>query len=356
MPYQWEQYELQLLGDFKHTGSLAAGEVWKPTAQEGNAELDSHEVAEVVFMEVFAPVTGGGVAEKLEDINLILDEKSYEEYINIPGTDTLLFTAEATQMHNGQILAFGQPLVYAVKGAPLFEGICPKYNKNLKIECRAGEGGVTANFRIRIWGYRYPAQELSRLFGTIGGRLEIRDDRTNRTLVVEKPSIAVTWENWPQLPGGVDQAMPKINPLVRYARNANATTPNTPYQFRYDTRDVATRAENMYFPFDIENKALVVKGLGVRAPANLKETFLNIAGKDRPKKRWPTEQYVNLRHFGKAYPLYPADWPVYFAIPKFDKPYLIWQDKGYVAVQDNGTSIAANQIVVALNGVLIEMA
>jgi hypothetical protein len=111
----------------------------------------------------------------------------------------------------------------------------------------------------------------------------------------------------------------------------------------------------MYFPFDIENKALVVKGLGVRAPANLAETFLNINGKDRPKGRIPTTQFLNPIHFGRAYPLYPADFPAYFTIPKFDKPYLIWQDKGYVAIQDNGTSISAGEITVYLNGLLIEM-
>jgi len=357
MPYLYEPFELQLLGDFLHTGTQAAGVAWRPTAQSGDAELDSHEVAEVVFMEIVPPVTAGGVAEALERIKLILDEKDYGEYINLFGTDDYLIAPPKTNVINGQLFAFGTPLVNAVKsGAPLYEGVCPKYAKSVKIETVAGTGGISADYRIRLWGYRYPVQELSRLIGSVGGTLEIRDERTNRSLVVSKPYVAASWETWTQLPGGLDQAMPKINPLIRYARNANATTPNVPYQFRYETGDVANREENLYFPFDVENKALVVKGLGVRAPANLAETFLNIDGKDRPKGRIPTTQYLNPLHFGKAYPLYPADLPLYFPIPKFDKPYLIWQDKGYVAVQDNGVSVSGGAITVYLNGLLIEMA
>lgn len=357
MPYLYEPAELQILGDFLHTGTQAAGTVWRPTAQEGNAELDSHEVAEVVFMEIFPPVTSTGVAEPLEEIHLVLDDKSHEEYISILGTDTYLMCPPKNNIFKNGLLAFGTPMIFAVKGgSPLYEGVCPKYAKSLKIEAKAGAGGITQDYRIRLWGYRYPVQELSRLIGSVGGKLEIRDERTNRTLTVEKPSIAVSWETWTQLPGGLDQAVPKINPLIRYARNANATTPNTPYQFRYETGDVAARTENLYFPFDIWKQALVVHGLGVYAPANLAWTFLNIDGKDRPKKRIPTTQYNNPLHFGRAYPILPADLPLYYTIPKFDRPYLIWQDKGYVAVQDNGTSIAANQITVALSGLLIEMA
>lgn len=357
MPYMYEPFELQLLGDFVHTGAQPEGTVWRPTAQSGGGELDSHEVAEIVFIEIVPPVTDAGAAEPLENIVLVLDEKPYSPYINILGTDTFLAFPPATNAVWGEILAFGTPMVNAVKGgAPLLEGICPKYSKSVKVETRAGTGGITQDYQIRLWGYRYPVQELARLIGVVGGTLEFRDLRTNRSFSVTKPQITPTWETWTQLPGGLDQAMPKINPLVRYARNANATTPNTPYQFRYETGDVATREENLYFPFDVENKALIVKGLGVRAPAHLESTFLNIDGKDRPKKRFPTTQNLNPLHFGRAYPPLPAELPLYYTIPKLDRPYLIWQDKGYVAVQDDGTQIPANQITVALNGVLVEMA
>jgi len=356
MAYLYEPYELQVLGDWTHTGAQATGVPWRPTSQAGNAELDSHEVAEIVFMEIVSPVTADGTVEALERIKLILDEKDYGEYISLLGTDTFLIAPPKTNLMNGQLFAFGTPMVNAVKNAPLYEGTCPKFAKSVKIEAVAGTGGISASYRIRLWGYRYPTQELSRLIGTVGGSLEIRDDRTNRSLVITKQPVNVSWETWTQLSGGLDQSMPKINPFIRYARNANATTPNIPYQFRYDTGDVTNREENMYFPYDVENKALVIKGLGVRAPANLAATFLSISGKDRPKKRIPTTQFNNPLHFGKAYPLYPADYPGYFIIPKVDKPYLVWADKGYVSVIDNGIAVIAGTATVYLNGLLIEMA
>jgi hypothetical protein len=123
MPYLYEPYELQLLGDFLHTGAQAAGTAWKPTAQAGDSELDSHEVAEVVFMEIIPPVQADGTVEALEQVKLILDEKDYGQYIYLLGTDTYLVTPPKNNAMNGQILAFGVPMVHAVKsGAPLYEG------------------------------------------------------------------------------------------------------------------------------------------------------------------------------------------------------------------------------------------
>lgn len=355
MPYLYETYELQLLGSFLHSGAQAANVVWKPTSAVGDSELDSNEVAEVVYLEIVPPVTGAGVAEPLEKIALVLDNKSYEEYINIIGTDTFLFCPPKTNLKNGVLLAFGTPMVYAVKGQPLFDGTCPKFTKSVKIETTAGAAGITEDYLIRIWGYRYPTQELPRLIGSVGGRLEIHDDRTDRTLIVDKPSIVASFDTWTQLPGGIDQSMPKINTLIRYARNAVATVANTPYRFRYEGNFVGSRVEDLYFPFDIETKAFLIKGFGVNAPANLAETFFIIDGKDRPKKRYPTTQFNNMLHFGRAYPLYPADFPQYFTIPKLDRPYLVWQDKGDICIQDDGNVIAIDQITVALNGLLIEM-
>ena len=82
---------------------------------------------------------------------------------------------------------------------------------------------------------------------------------------VDYPVIDVTEDTWAQLPGGLDQKVPKINPLLRYAYNLLATTPNTPYQFRYETGAVVDRDENLYFPYDVEDRYLIVKGIGVRA-------------------------------------------------------------------------------------------
>ncbi|GAJ10627.1 unnamed protein product, partial [marine sediment metagenome] len=45
----------------------------------------------------------------------------------------------------------------------------------------------------------------------------------------------------------------------------------------------------------------------------------------------------------------------YYAIPKLERPYLIWGEIGMVVVKDSGLAVAANDLIVALTGTRIEM-
>ena len=353
-----EHYELQVLADFLRDQSVEGDQttdtLWKPTPKAGAAELDAHEVAELVFMEIFSPVTGAGVAEILKKVYPVLDGHSYENLITLSGVDTYNMAPSRTNILARQLLALGVPMVNAVRqGDAMLAGTCPKYRSHITIEALAG-GTITQDYRVRLWGYRYEAADLPRVIGSVGGEIAIADVPRNRTLRRATPVIRVTEETWTRLPGGNDQAVPKINPFLHYAFNAKATTANTPYEFRYDTADVTDRVENLYFAYDVEPRALLVKGIGVRAPANLLKTCLWIDGNPHPKSWIPTTQENNPIHFGRGYPLYPQDHPVYMIVPKLDKPYLVATEKGALRVQDDGTSIAANAIIVALNGVLIE--
>lgn len=357
-----EHYELQVLGDFLHTGAQAAGTWWTPTPQTGLSELEAHEVAELVYMEIFPPVTVLGVEELLRKIILILDGKSYHAYVSVSGIRASLMTPPKTQIMGRELLAFGTPMVNAVKSAaPVLMGTCPKYRDTVTIEALAGVGGITETYRVRLWGYRYEADDLPRLIGQVGGPVEVRDPQRNRSIVVPYPVIAVNEETWSQLPGGQDQKVPKVNPLLRYAYNLLATTPNTPYQFRYETGGVVDRDENLYFPYDVEDRHLIVKGIGVRAPANMARTFMDIDGYPHPKSAgraapgFPTTQFNNPLHFGHAFPMFDVDLPLFFALPKLDIPLLISREKGFVAVQDNGVAVVLNTCIVALSGTLIEM-
>lgn len=347
-------YHAQVLGDWLITGAQAAGTIVKPLARDGNSELDAHEVAEVVFLEIVPPVTGTGVIENIKRVSLILDDLRHP-HISISGTDTSLM-APLRQNTIGNIVAFGIPLIKAARGgAPLLEGTCPKFSRNLRIEVLIGAGGTTADFRVRAWGYMYDTTVIQKIITPeLGGEVVINEVRRQRVLKITKEAVALTKETWTQLPGGLSQAMPKINPLVRNATNAKATTVNIPYQMRFDTGDVATTEENMRFDFDRVPTSLLLKGLGVRAPANLKEIFLNIGGDDYPEKRIPATEFLNPVHFGKAYPIRPLSDPLYFPVPKLEVPSLITGEIGYAAIVDNGTAISANDVMVAINGVLIE--
>ncbi|MEW6573168.1 MAG: hypothetical protein AB1374_05995 [Bacillota bacterium] len=347
--------EMQVLGDFLHTGAQAAGTWWRPTAASGNGELDSHEVAEVVAIEIVPPVTGAGAAEDLRRVHLVLDG-TLEQYNLVPGTDTYLVTPPRTNVRAGRFLAFGKPVFNVENGLlGLLQATCPKYRKSLTVEAYAG-GAITASYRIRLWGYRYRAEDLAAVTGVLGGADSIFDPTTGRMSdFVNRPPIQPSEDTWTQLPGGLDQAVPKIFHFLRMAFNANATTANVPFEFRFDIGNVASREEDLYFPYDTEKKVAIIQGLGVRAPANLLQTWVDVAGDERPKSRIPTTQYLNPLHFGKAYPLFAADHPEYFTVPLLDNRIMVANEKAVIRIVDNGTSIAANQIAVVANGVLVEL-
>lgn len=344
--------ELQVLGDWLHTGAQAANVWYRPTAAAGGAELDTGEVAEVVFVEVIPPVTGGGVVEDLRRVQLNLDDQ-LEEYNLFPGTQTYLVNASAAHMLHGRIMALGKP-VWNVSGpGAMLQATCPKYRKKVTIEALAG-GAITADYRIRLWGYRYRVDELPGIVSPIGGAEPIRDPISGRqSQVIQKPVIIPNEDTWTQLPGGLDQAVPKIFHFIRLGFNSAATVANTDYEFRFDLQQVANREEDLYWPYDLEKRVLLLKGLGVRAPANLLETWVELGGDKRPKEPWPTRNFLNPLHFGQAQPFYPAGFPLYYPVPLLPDPILVAGEKAVVKVKDDGTSIPANQIAVIVNGIQV---
>lgn len=349
-------FDLQLLGDWTNVAALAAGTMYRPTSLAGNAELANNEVAEVAYLEVIPPVTALGVVENLENIRLILDGKEHT-FINISGTDTFLTQPPTTNAVNGYSVNFGMPLFDAVRaGNPVLLGTCPKFSQNLRVQAQAGVGGTTAAFRIKAWGYRYEIDQLAYLLGdSIGGSFSVVDSRRNRQLDSFKIPIIPSKNTWTQLPGGLDQAVPKINFLYRYAFNTNATVANIPYQMRYDTGNVGLEENNMRFEYDRIKSALIVQNLGVRAPVDLLNTWLNIDGDDRPKKRYPTQQNSNQFHMGRATPMLPAAMTLYYSVKKLEKPYLIWNEIGYVAIVDDGVAVLAGAACLSIAGTIIEM-
>ncbi len=357
--------EYQLLGEFKHTGSQAAGTVWRPTAASGNAELDTNEVAEVLFPEIEPPVSANGTPENLR-VNLVLDDKPYY-YDLMEATKPKLVCARRQLMYMRQTRYFGQP-VFAVRDGAMgmVQAVCPKYRKRVSIEALAGAGGITGDYTVRLYGYRYRSEDLPAVANIpIGGFLNLEDPATGRTAPISKTALVPTYDNWTQLPGGLDQAVPKIFSFTRFAVNAQDTTPNLIYEFRFETGGVATREEDLYFPYDTEKKVLVIKGLGVRAHANLKNVWVDVGGDERPKNRWPARADYNPLLFGDASGLFfsfnpgtsnaTASFTTYFTIPALEDRILVYNEKAVVRAVDNGTAVPAGGVTVALDGVIIEL-
>ena len=340
--------------DFKHTGAQAANTPWLPTA----FELEADEMGEIVFAEVDSPVTGGGLEEPLERWYPVLDGSKYSDYLALNGTYSPLMNPR--QLNTlGNVVAFGTPVSEAVRKAnPLLEARCPKFKSRVSVESWAGAGGITADYRIRLHLYVYRKEELPLIATSLPGLVSIRDVARQRTIAVNKGSVPLTYETWDDLPGGMDQTMPRIDPFMRWATNHVVTTPNNDYSFRVVLGNVDPTKEwqEMYFDYEPGERILLVNGLGVRAdPAgNLLDTALLIAGDHHPKGRMKTEVDNNVIHFGHMYPFDDIDSNYFTAIPKFDRPYIIYDEIGEVVIRDDGVAVLAGAVTVALSGVLIE--
>ena len=349
-----EHYELRVLADYLHTGAQAVDNWARPTPAAVVGELERDERAEVVFAEIWSPVTGAGVEEELKKIIPVLDGEKYGEYVSISGIRSSVMAPPKGRIWGAKLYSFGTPM----SSNPLLSTTL-KYSESITVETLVGATtAITQSYRVRLWGYVYKVGELSRVFGpTMLFPSSIVDRARNRVLTLNKAAIPINGDTWRTLPGGKDQSIPKINPFIRYAYNLTATDGKSgDYQFRYSTGKVAESEENMYFDFD-RLDALLVEGIGIRpdAAGNLAKTALKIAGDYHPKGLIPTTLTNNPLHFGWADPFFPNTIPLYYAIPKLERPYLIWNEIGQVIAQDGGTAVLLNALIAALTGIRIEM-
>jgi len=348
-----EHYELRVLADYLHSGAQALNTWARPTPKDVGGELERNERAEVVFAEIWSPVTGAGVEEELKKIIPVLDGQRYGEYVSLSGIRASVMAPPKGRIWGAKLYSFGTPM----SNNPLLSTTL-KYSQNITLETLVGATtAITQDYRVRLWGYVYKVDELPRVFGTMLFPTSLVDRARQRTLALVKEGIPVNGDTWRTLPGGKDQGIPKINPIIRYAYNKAVTDGKSgDYQFRYETGNVDESDENLYFDFD-DLDALLVEGIGIRADVagNLANTALKIAGDYHPKGLIPTTYTNNPLHFGWAYPMFPNTMPLYYAIPKLEKPTLIWNEIGSLVAQDDGTAIVANALVAALSGIRIEM-
>ncbi|MBA7667062.1 hypothetical protein ES703_75147 [subsurface metagenome] len=359
-----EHYELRILADYVHTGVQVANTWARPSPRTVSGELERDERAEVVFAEIFPPVTG--IAEELlRKVIPVLDGQRYSEYVSLSGILSSNMVPPRNSVWGGRLYSFGAP-----HNSNALLSTTLKYSEHITVECLAGNANINADYRVRLWGYVYKVAELPTVFGTMMFAPVIERAR-GRTLPLAKSPIPVTGASWKTLPGGKDQRIPKINPLIRFAYNLLATDGiQGDYQFRYDTGRVSDSDENLYFDFD-DLDALVIESIGVRPDGfagNLARAGLSIAGDYHPKGLIPTTWRLawgigdNPLHFGLVYPFIhyeinaPQEIPFWYAIPKLDKQYLVWNEKGLVVIRDDGVAaVAINGVVVCLTGIRIEM-
>jgi len=359
-----EHYELRCLCDYLHTGAQLVNTWARPTPLAVNGELESDERGEVIFAEVWSPVTGLGVEEELLRIIPVLDGQEYGKYVSLNGIRATVMAPPKDRIWAGRLYSFGTPLdITKTVQNPLMNTTL-KYKQNITVNTLAGAAvAITQDYRIRLWGRVYHQDELPR-FGQMGFPAYLTERARNRTMNLNKPAISISADTWLTLPGGKDQRIPKINPFVRYAYNLLATDGmQGDYELRFDTGNVLTAEEDMRWEFD-DLDAVYVEGLGIKADlaADLARTGLRIDGDYHPKgpttrnSLFPTTLGVNELNFGHLAPYAPVDHPYYAAIPKLDRPLLIWNEIGAVVIRDDGTAaVIVDGVCVSLTGIRIEM-
>lgn len=346
--------------DHSTEGDQAAGAKHTFTA----VELETDEVAEIEYLEIFSPQIAG-VAEDLKQVIPVLDGIAIEDLISLSGRyDTNMAPPRINQMagptplmSTRNVFKFGEPGV-----EDPFLNTTLKLKKKINIYTLTGAAAVTQDYRIRAYGYIYKEDsELREVYGdrVYGAEASLIDHSRGVRLGVTKEAVDVDRANWDSFVGGVKQAKPQIMPMIRYAYNAVATTANTAYDFDYDSSKVADTWENLFFDYNT-SEAVFIKGLGVRCIANLKYMGVKIGDREYPRGGGDEDLFRvdynnNPFHFGFGFPIFPNTFPIYLGIPQLPLGYLVHNEKGRVIVYDDGTSIAANDVVVAMQGIKVDM-
>ncbi len=352
-----EYSELRLLCDYLHTGAQAVNTWARPTPAAVNGELERDERAEIVYAEIWSPVTGPGVEEELDQIVIVVDGNELSPYISLSGIRGTVMAPPKDRMWQGRLYSFGTP-----RSSDALHSTTIKYNESLTVNTLVGATvAITQDYRVRLWGYVYKEAELPKVFGTMQFPTLLHS-ASGRSISLTKPAIPVNAATWRTLPGGKDQSIPKIMPFIRFARNLLATDGmQGDYQIRFSTGNVSRAEEDMYFDFD-DKEALLVLSLGMKVAANMARTGLMIDGDYHPKgptgrtSLFPTTVAINELNFGHLNPFAPVGHPYYAAIPLLARPYLIWNEIGYVVIRDDGVgAVAANAAMAAITGIRLEM-
>lgn len=322
--------------------SLSAGEEITSDVYENSP----NEVLEVFRIEIIPPVdTTTGTIKKLREVGLLINGEKYP-YIH---ANSVMLPAEHPN----------NPSVAVDLGIPLLHrritGYTPSPLENTTVKLKEGDTlgvyavadeSITQDFAVVIKAARARGDEvLVREAGAVYDASFVLDND-----VYSKEPIPITPDRFNELPGGFGQSKPAIYPWVTYARNKQATTPNTWYSFDYPNF-VDKEWQDLSFNLVNKTRAYIVRYLGVLANDNSKATRIYVEGRE-------TNPEYETRPFPEENFFYPAltydvelNNGLKFAGPKKLIPErLIHGVKASIQHIDNGTSIPANGVEVHIYG------
>lgn len=340
------------------------------------------EVMDAYRVYCTSPVPASGTAPDFE-YSFVVDGMPYRNFQLIDGSvDTNMapypLTTEGGPVGpDGQLiggLELGKPfLSYALLGKPqsnmalLTTGL--KAIKSLTVEAKSVAGydytaaGSGTPARIEVWGDILTDNLVAAL--QFQWQAAIRLNWLERQLA-QHPLLdtahnvsAVTMKTWQSLSGGPKQNHTKVQRLVRFASNAQATTANSPYfmtqneNLHGNPNNVADAEHDLGFYVKTERTAFWPQQWGVKWAPNLQFIGWSLDGKQIPDATMEpgirVNQYHNLYNYGSAQPAVAAS-NRYNVVPKAQGRFYIFDQNGAPYILDNGTVIAAKAVTMAIAG------
>ncbi len=347
------------------------------TALARPSSLDNQHVAYVTEIEV--EVVGSG----LHAFWPIADDFEYRRYTYFRVDEDLNALPARYRTRNRMIVPLGkaphQVNQRIIRGQGVQQALLEltgiPYVNHIRPMLLAGAAGFTGEVRVTFRGFEYHVEDLPRLVDRLAEATEIeykdlpadrRGEPLRFTLPLPSP---INRDNWTALPSGRFQGDIKLWSHWRFSRNAVATQPGTEFALTNDDRlggasgNVANTYEDLGYPFDIVNSALIVRGVGTRAglvdgaATNARRWWIQVGDQIVPPRRHRLSYYRNQFHFGRVAPDLPDSTGLYDPLPAFEgeKP-LIYRDQGvFYVVAGGAAGITANDILIHINGVLIEL-
>ncbi|MDA8118454.1 MAG: hypothetical protein M0Z85_00050 [Gammaproteobacteria bacterium] len=373
--------ELRLLGKWTNSNPAstglgkAANTYWAPPALATTEPslpmgyLNGKQVGEVQYAVITSPVSANGTIEDLRSVSLVLDNEDYQ-YVYLSGRQDTNMAPDPRRIRRGTMIKFGEPF-YRRDGklASVVDVTCPKFITSVSIRCEAGDTAITDDYTVELWGFVYDSIQLAKMAPVYSNEaFPINDPLNQRAFVV--PSRAISsrgdWRNaWTSLPGGMKQSTvgSAVYRMIRHARNQNATTPSQGYRFQYQNSSeypaVRSAHDNLFFQLSA-SQAMVVLRMGVRSPqptsagAELLSAWINTDSEQQhrhPQGGIPVGFNQNLMNFG----LSQGETNKFDALPMLVQgQQLLTDQEAYLTVVDNGQSIAANAIMVAMDAVVVD--
>jgi hypothetical protein len=335
---------------FRLTGPASAGAELISSAYE----LPPKEVIEVYRIEVVPPIDE--TTGRIKRLRYVTVRASGKEFDTVR-INSVMAPAEAHQ-NLAVALNLGVPLLHV----PI-TGRIPSAIENTTLKFKPGDTidvkivpdeALTADdaVTVKLKAARVRDEDVLR---SVVGITSFSKAVTLDADTYVAPSIPISLDTFNELPGGQAQSKPIIMPWIIWATNKQATTPNTPYDFTYPA---FADYDWMTLSWNLVNKeeAYLVYAVAVWPHDNSKSIVFDVVGRETTLE-YPTR------------PLPEINWampPMYYDInvnkelkragPRIlAKPFLFHGVKGGIKIVDNGTSIPARSVELAVWGVKFKL-